>query len=66
MSELFRKIDEDFGGSISWKTQPNCRVFDESHATGLTVLSHGSCFFNMATALFSHFSKNELVQVPLR
>ena len=25
MSELFRKIDEDFGGSISWNTQPNCR-----------------------------------------
>ena len=27
MFELFRKIDEDFGGSISWITQPNCRVF---------------------------------------
>ena len=26
MSELFRKIDEDFGGSISWSTQTNCRV----------------------------------------
>ena len=26
MFELFRKIDEDFGGSISWTTQPNCRV----------------------------------------
>ena len=25
MSELFRKIDENFGGSISWNTQPNCR-----------------------------------------
>ena len=24
--ELFRKVDEDFGGSISWDTQPNCRV----------------------------------------
>ena len=53
MSELFRKIDEDFGGSISWNTQPNCRVFDELHTTGLTVLSYGSCFFNMATALLS-------------
>ena len=30
LSELFRKLDEDFGGSISWNTQPNCRVFDES------------------------------------
>ena len=27
MFELFRKIGEDFGGSISWNTQPICRVF---------------------------------------
>ena len=26
MFELFRTIDEDFGGSISWNTQPSCRV----------------------------------------
>ena len=26
MFEVFRKIDEDFGGSISWNAQPNCRV----------------------------------------
>ena len=26
MFELFRKIDEDFDGSISWNTQPNCRA----------------------------------------
>ena len=26
MFELFCKIDEDFGGSISWDTQPNCRA----------------------------------------
>ena len=26
MSELFRKIDEDFSGSISWHTQPNRHV----------------------------------------
>ena len=68
MSELFRKIDEDFGGSISWKTQPNCRVFDELHTTGpwrswlvsrktagFSVLLYGSCFFSMATALLSPF-----------
>ena len=30
MSEPFRKFDDNFGGSMSWKTQPNCRVFDES------------------------------------
>ena len=34
MSELFRKIDKDFGGSMSWNTQPNCRVFDVLHTTG--------------------------------
>ena len=27
MSELFRKID--FGGVMSWKTQPNCRASDD-------------------------------------
>ena len=54
MSELFRKIDEDLGGSNCWNTQPNCRVFDESYTTGLPVLSYDSCFFNMATALWSH------------
>ena len=26
MFEFFRKIDEDFGGTISWNTQPNCRA----------------------------------------
>ena len=46
MSELFRKIDEDFGGSISWNTQPNCRVFDELYTTGLTFYgtAHASTF----------------------
>ena len=29
MFELFRKIDEDFGGSIPWNTQPNCRVISK-------------------------------------
>ena len=27
MCELVRKIDEDFGGSIFWNTQPNCGAF---------------------------------------
>ena len=27
MFEILRKIVVDFGGSISWHTQPNCRVF---------------------------------------
>ena len=39
MFELFRKIDEDFGGStFSWNTQPNCRLL-----------------FSKATALLSPF-----------
>ena len=33
MSELFRKID--FGGFMSWKTQPNCRAFDDRRPLGL-------------------------------
>ena len=32
MSELFRKID--FGGIMSWKTQPSCRAFDDRRPTG--------------------------------
>ena len=71
MSELFRKIGDNFGG---FKTQPNCRVFDDLHpqvrdsthdgchalqphsiVTFVTVLSCRSYFFNMATALLSSF-----------
>ena len=37
-SELFRKID--FGGSMSWKTQPNCRAFDDQR---LVRPSYNSC-----------------------
>ena len=36
MFELFRKIDEDFGGSTSWNTQPNCRVI---FSIATTILS---------------------------
>ena len=32
MSEIFRKID--FGGFMSWKTQPKCRAFDDLRPTG--------------------------------
>ena len=28
-SELFRKIASNFGGSISWNTQPNCRASED-------------------------------------
>ena len=53
MSELFRKIDEDFGGSISWNTKPNCSVFDEQASQiGLPALwwcslfiQHNHCTF---------------------
>ena len=55
IAELFRKIDEDFGCSVSWNTQPNYRAFDESYTTNFFVVSYDSCFFNMATALLSSF-----------
>ena len=32
MSELFRKID--FGGFMSWKTQPKCRALDDRRPVG--------------------------------
>ena len=51
MFELLRKIDEDFGGSISWNTQPNCRVLF-SIATALLSPSFlepfARLFFNLA------------------
>ena len=53
MSELFRKIDEDFGGSISSNTQPNCRVFDESCIMLLILLQDNHCTF--VTILFGPF-----------
>ena len=34
MSELFRKIDVNFGGFMSWNTQPNCRAFDDRRPAG--------------------------------
>ena len=52
MFELFREIDEDFGGSISWNAQPNCCVFDESYTTGLPVLSYSSCFLQHGHGTF--------------
>ena len=37
MSELFRKID--FGGLMSWKTQPNCRALDDRCSEGPRSIS---------------------------
>ena len=67
MSEHFRKIDDNFGGSISWRPNPivvypmTCtqQVWDltrdvcHGEQRGLSVLSYSSCFFNIATALLS-------------
>ena len=36
---LFRKIDKDSSGSVSWNTQTNCRTsFHHSHCTFVTIL----------------------------
>ena len=63
MSEHFRKIDKDFGGSI----QPKCCAFDDQRpvapisrdllrlTTGFRTFSCQSFFFNMATTLLSSF-----------
>ena len=39
MFEFFRKIQEDFGGSTSWNTQPSWScVLQDSHCTFVTIL----------------------------
>ena len=66
MSELFREIDDNFGASMSWNTQPNCCVFDDPHPTSpwfnswqvsrfttyCQVLSCKSCFFQHGYCTF--------------
>ena len=43
MSEPFHKIDEDFGGSISWDTQPNCRWIFMWRGGGRQKRAHPHC-----------------------
>ena len=49
MSELFRKIDENFGGSMSWNTQPIGVFFM------IPILWWFSFFCNIKNALLSPF-----------
>ena len=61
MLELFRNIDEDFGGSISWDAQPNCRVtFQRSHCTFVTFLFRpfARLFVNLAMRVRALFTKS--------
>ena len=51
MSELFRKIDEDFGGSISKNTQPNCRVT-------FLLTPFTNLFFNLAMRMGTLFPQS--------
>ena len=56
MSENFRIIVDNLSGTISWKTQPTCPVFDEwTFSRGRPVLWWYSFFFNMDIALLSPF-----------
>ena len=51
MFELFRKIDEDFVGSISWNTQPQLSCnFQHCHCTFVTILFRlfARLFINLA------------------
>ena len=58
---LPRKIDEDFGGSISWNTQTNCRVLF-SMATALLspffLNLFARLFFNLAMRIRALFPKS--------
>ena len=59
--ELFRKIDEDFGSSISWNTQPNCRViFNMATALYVSILFRpfGRLFINLPVRIRALFSKS--------
>ena len=68
MFEHFSKIDEDFGGSISWNTQPNCRVcslillisFQHGHYTFFTILIRpfARLFIILAMRIRALFSKS--------
>ena len=64
MSELFRKIDEDFGGSISWNTQPQLScLFQHSHCTSVTILFRPFAwlFFNLAMRIRALFPKSAII-----
>ena len=58
--ELFRKIDEDFGGSISWDTQPNCRVIFSMAAALFSFFLDlfARLLFNLAMRIRALFSKS--------
>ena len=49
MSELFHGTD--FGGFMSRKTQPDCRVFDDLHTTGFVAL-RATCHGKQRVAMF--------------
>ena len=55
------KIVADFGGSISWYTQPNCRViFQYNHCTFVTILfwPFARLFINLAVCTRALFPKS--------
>ena len=60
MFQLFRKIDEDFGGSISLNTQPNCRVFFKKplHFCHHFFRHLARLFVNLAVCVRALFSKS--------
>ena len=63
MFEPFRKIDQDFGGTISWNTQPNCRVHF-SIATALLspfFLDLVKQFFNLVMRMRALFTKSATI-----
>ena len=66
MSELFRIIDEDFGGSISWNTQPNWRViFNIATACHHSFWPVARLFFNLAMRMRAPFTKSASILRPV-
>ena len=59
MLDFLRKIDEDFGGSISWHTQPNWRVIFNMPLHFVTFLLNffAKLFINPAVCKRALFSK---------
>ena len=62
MSELFRKIDDNFGGSMSWNTQPKLSciwwvVYNGSHRSIMLLMLLQHCHCTFVTFLFGPFAR---------
>ena len=54
MSELFREIEVNFGGPMSWKTQPNCSAYSMICTQQVRDSTHDGCHALQRVATFYH------------